>query len=190
MKAFRAVASLTLIALAGCAGAPSRHQEAPVVEQGRSEQAPPAQGAAPTQAVSRPQLEPPPAPPPATGPAPSTSTGPAPTAGPAVIALLSLARSQAGKGEGEQAAATLERALRIEPQNAWVWHRLAVLRLEQQHWNQAIDLATKSITLAGGDPRLLGGNWEVIARARDGKGDHAGAKQAHQRAQSYFSQAH
>jgi len=183
LKAFKVAALLTLIALAGCTSAPSRHQEAPVVEQSHAGQTPPpAPGAAPPpRAVGRPQVTPPPGPPPA--------TRPAPTAGPAVIALLDQARSQAGKGEGEQAAATLERALRIEPQNAWVWHRLAVLRLEQRHWNQAIDLATKSITLAGGDPRLLGGNWEVIARARDGKGDHAGATRAHKRAQSYFSQS-
>lgn len=181
MRVFKPIALVALLGLAGCAGTPSRHQEAPVVEQSPAEQAPPAQQTVPPGTAAGPQATPPPGAPP--------QTRPAPTAGPAVIALLSQARSQAAKGEGEQAAATLERALRIEPQNAWVWHRLAVLRLEQRHWDQAVDLATKSITLAGGDPRLLGGNWEVIARARDGKGDHAGATRAHQKAQAYFSQA-
>lgn len=176
------LALLFMLALAGCASAPTQREEAPVVEQGR---------AAPVRSLPAPQPAPPEAPGAAAG-APTVVSPPAarrgPTAGPAVIALLDQARRQAGAGEGEQAAATLERALRIEPQNAWVWHRLAVLRLEQGRWDQAIDLATKSITLAGTDPRLLGGNWEVIARARAGKGDHGGAQRAHARAQAYFTQ--
>lgn len=180
-----------LIALAGCASAPQRQQQAPVVEQSRTgrvpQPAPPAAklpgGAAQPSAARQSTPSAPPQ------PSPSESTQSAPTAGPAVIALLDQARTQAGKGQGEEAAATLERALRIEPQNAWVWHRLAVLRLQQGRWDQAMDLATKSMTLAGTDARLLGGNWEVIARAREGKGDHAGARRAHERAQSYFNQA-
>lgn len=173
------IALLVLFALSGCAGVPPQREQAPVVEQGRPM---PAQ---PQPPQSAPQLPRPEAPGPAAAPPPARS---GPTAGPAVIALLGQARRQAGAGEGEQAAATLERALRIEPQNAWVWHRLAVLRLQQGRWDQAIDLASKSITLAGADPRLLGGNWEVIARAREGKGDHAGAQRAHARAQAYLTQ--
>jgi Tfp pilus assembly protein PilF len=112
-----------------------------------------------------------------------------PTAGPAVLALLDKAKSEANAGEGEQAAATLERAIGIEPKNPWLWHRLAVLRLQQGHWQQALDLATKSNTLAGENARLLGGNWEVIASARQSLGDADGSRQAKTKSQAYFSKA-
>ncbi|MGH8473334.1 MAG: tetratricopeptide repeat protein [Gammaproteobacteria bacterium] len=84
----------------------------------------------------------------------------------AVAALLRLARSQAEAGHGEQAAATLERALRIEPRNPWLWHRLAVLRLQQGYWDRAAELAKKSSVLARAHRRLLTGNLEVIQAAR------------------------
>ncbi|MGH8508049.1 MAG: tetratricopeptide repeat protein [Gammaproteobacteria bacterium] len=85
---------------------------------------------------------------------------------PATAALLRLARSQAEAGHGEQAAATLERALRIEPRNPWLWHRLAVLRLQQGYWDRAAELAKKSSVLARDHRRLLKGNLEVIQAAR------------------------
>jgi len=85
---------------------------------------------------------------------------------PAVAALLRLARSQAEAGHGEHAAATLERALRIEPRNPWLWHRLAVLRLQQGYWDRSAELAKKSSVLARDHRRLLTGNLEVIQAAR------------------------
>ncbi|MGH8533734.1 MAG: tetratricopeptide repeat protein [Gammaproteobacteria bacterium] len=85
---------------------------------------------------------------------------------PAVAALLRLARSRAEAGHGEQAAATLERALRIEPRNPWLWHRLAVLRLQQGYWDRSVELAKKSSLLARNHRRLLAGNLEVIQAAR------------------------
>ncbi|MDQ3564265.1 MAG: tetratricopeptide repeat protein [Pseudomonadota bacterium] len=84
----------------------------------------------------------------------------------AVAALLRLARSQGEAGHGEQAAATLERALRIEPRNPWLWHRLAVLRLQQGYSDRAAELAKKSNLLARDHRRLLTGNLEVIQAAR------------------------
>ncbi len=85
---------------------------------------------------------------------------------PAVAVLLRLARSKAEAGHGEQAAATLERALRIEPRNPWLWHRLAVLRLQQGYWDRAAELAKKSNLLARDHRRLLTGNLKVIQAAR------------------------
>jgi len=85
---------------------------------------------------------------------------------PAIAALLRLARSQGEAGHGEQAAATLERALRIEPRNPWLWHRLAVLRLQQGYWDRSAELAKKSNLLARNHRRLLTGNLEVIQAAR------------------------
>ncbi|MGH8576020.1 MAG: tetratricopeptide repeat protein, partial [Gammaproteobacteria bacterium] len=69
---------------------------------------------------------------PAAPPTPNTTAEPA--AGPAPRVLLTRARTLANAGKSEEAAATLERAIRIEPRNPWLWHRLAVLRLQEgQH---------------------------------------------------------
>lgn len=105
-----------------------------------------------------------------------------PTASPAVVALLETAREQAAQGQDEQAAANLERALRIEPKNPWLWHRLGVLRLQQGNYQAAIDLARKSNSLAAGDRRLLAGNWELLARAYTALGNPAAAESARQKA--------
>jgi hypothetical protein len=45
--------------------------------------------------------------------------------------LLDTAEQRASAGHLDSAAATLERALRLEPQNPLLWHRLARLRLQQ-----------------------------------------------------------
>jgi predicted Zn-dependent protease len=108
-----------------------------------------------------------------------------PAASPAVVALLEEARQQAAAGDGEGAAASLERALRIEPKNPWLWHRLGVLRLQQGRPEEAMELAKKSNTLAAGNLYLLAGNWELIAQARQALGDAAGAVQARETARRY-----
>lgn len=97
---------------------------------------------------------------------------------PAVIALLDRARSDTGAGNRGAAGALLERGLRIEPRNAWLWHELAQLRLASGQYAQAISLARKSISFAGGDRRLQAANWRVIGNARVAQGDSAGAEQA------------
>lgn len=105
-----------------------------------------------------------------------------PQASPAVVALLETAREQAAAGQDEQAAANLERALRIEPKNPWLWHRLGVLRLQQGNYQAAIDLAHKSNALAAGNRRLMAGNWELLARAYSALGRDAEAERARQNA--------
>ncbi len=81
--------------------------------------------------------------------------------------------------------AMLERALRIEPRNPWLWHRLAVLRLQQGEWQQAIELASKSNTLSNEHPRLLMGNWQVISQALEHLEDKEGARRAKLRSEQY-----
>jgi Flp pilus assembly protein TadD len=121
-------------------------------------------------------------------PAVATASTP-PTVGAATLALLEQARREAADGAPERAVATLERAVRIEPSNPWLWHRLAVLRLQQREWELAKGLAEKSNTLARGNPRLLGGNWRVIADAHAGLGDAAGSATARARSAEYFKAA-
>lgn len=92
-------------------------------------------------------------------PAPQISSKP--TSG-TVLALLSQAKTEERAGNSERAAAVLERALRIEPRNAQLWYRLALLRLQQGKLNMARSLATKSTALAPSDTLLKSQNQTII----------------------------
>lgn len=109
------------------------------------------------------------------------ATASPPQGSPAVVALLSSADAREQAGSYDQAAATLERALRLEPRNAMLWHRLARLRLKQGLWRNAADMAAKSNALAGGDAELQSWNWAVIAEAKERLGDSLGAQEARAR---------
>ncbi len=97
----------------------------------------------------------------------------------AVIALLDRARIDNSTGQREAAGAALERALRIEPRNPWLWLELAQLRLAQGQYAQAITFAHKSNSFAGRQPRVQAENWQVIGHAREALGEPDGAKQAY-----------
>jgi cytochrome c-type biogenesis protein CcmH/NrfG len=96
----------------------------------------------------------------------------------AVVALLDSAAAEQRAGQLPASAAALERALRIEPRNPYIWHRLARLRLQEGNYAQAAGLAAKSNALAGGDDRLRAANWRMIGEARRQTGDQAGADAA------------
>lgn len=100
----------------------------------------------------------------------------------AVVALLDLAQRDDEAGRREAAGASLERALRIEPRNPWLWHELARLRLSQGHYAQAITLAQKSSSFAGHDRSLQARNWRVIGNAHVAQGDATGAQLAFKQA--------
>lgn len=103
----------------------------------------------------------------------------------AVVALVDSARTELTAGQPAAGAATLERALRIEPRNAALWHELAKLRLSEGQWQQAESLAAKSNGYAGDDHRLRAANWRLIAETRERRNDPAGAQAALQRAGEY-----
>lgn len=95
-----------------------------------------------------------------------------------VVALLENAEARMESGDKASAAATLERALRLEPKNAMLWHRLGLIRLQQKNWQQAINLAKRSNSLAARDYYLQSANWKLIAQANSRAGNKAAAKQA------------
>jgi predicted Zn-dependent protease len=101
---------------------------------------------------------------------------------PAVEALAARAEQQRQTGDYGGAAATLERALRIEPQQAYLWNRLARVRLEQGQGSQASNLAARSNALAGNQSKLKQNNWDIIATIRRQSGDIEGAVEAERRA--------
>jgi len=96
----------------------------------------------------------------------------------AVVALLGQAQASTLAGKHEAAGASLERALRIEPRNPWLWLELAQVRLAEGQYAQAITLARKSNSFAGGQHAVQSGNWEVIGKALVALGDSTGAEQA------------
>lgn len=121
-----------------------------------------------------------PAPAPTTAPAPATGSVPG-TRNVAVAGLMERARADAGTGRYADAAASLERALRIEPRNPRLWHELARVRLKQGEYEQAENIAARSNSWAGGDSALRAENWRLIAEARAARGDEAGARSALER---------
>ena len=84
----------------------------------------------------------------------------------ATSSLLAKVDIQEGAQNWERAAALLERALRIEPRNAQVWHRLAQVRLQQGQYHLAESLAQKSNALARDDVQLQEKNTRLLKQAR------------------------
>jgi len=137
----------------------------------------------PAQASSPAAQEPSPPAPPAPEVATASPSGMAPTnLPPAVDSLARRAEQQRQAADYTGAAATLERALRIQPQEAFLWNRLARVRLEQGQSASAGSLAARSNALSGDRPQLKQNNWEIIATVRRQSGDMAGALEAERKA--------
>jgi Tfp pilus assembly protein PilF len=100
----------------------------------------------------------------------------------AVAGLMETARTEAAAGNLASAAASLERALRIEPRNPRLWHELARLRLKQGQYAQAESVAARSNSWAGEDKALRAENWRLIAESRRSRGDDEGARAAEEAA--------
>ncbi len=173
------VFTLAALLLSACAGV----REAPVEDRQSTDTAVPAPVAPPPQPADR---EPPAADFPAgqplaaedqeqwvqlPAPADADATrmpaaGQRPSENPAVLALLDDTDVHVSEGNPDAAAGSVERALRLEPKNPWLWHRLAALKFEQGLWQQAVTLAQKSNSLAARYPALRRANADLIAQAK------------------------
>ena len=96
----------------------------------------------------------------------------------AVASLVDQSRTEASAGRLGNAAASMERAIRLEPKNARLWQELARLRLNQRDYAQAEQVAMKANTLTRGDYAMRAENWNIIAQAREARGDMTGARSA------------
>jgi len=90
----------------------------------------------------------------------------APPVGSAGQALLAQSRSHQAAGRYEQAAASIERALRIEPRQPVLWLELGTIRLKEGDFAQAESLGRKALSLAGGDASLTAKAEQLIATAK------------------------
>ena len=106
-------------------------------------------------------------------PEPAPAPDPAPAArqeNVAIAGLMQSARADSAAGRLANAAASLERALRIEPRNPRLWHELARVRLKQGDYAQAESTAARSNTWASGEPELRAANLRLIEEARAARG--------------------
>lgn len=85
--------------------------------------------------------------------------------GPATLSLVSQAHKQSQSGDLGGAAATLERALRIEPNNPLLWIEMGDVRLSENDGDQADNMGRKALALATGDVRAESAAWHLIAES-------------------------
>ena len=140
-----------------------------------------------TQPLPTPGRRPPPATPvpdreaearPAPGAVPSGPRTLAEASGPAALQLAEQARQAHQSGDLNGAAGAIERALRIEPQNAFLWLALAELRREQGAPNDAKAMAQRAMGRAPGNPWVAAPAWRVIEAAELAAGNAAAARSA------------
>jgi cytochrome c-type biogenesis protein CcmH/NrfG len=111
----------------------------------------------------QPPPPPPPAAPPPSAPSPPPPEPPAPERprptqpprenhlSPATRSLVNQAHQQTARGDLDGASLTLDRALRIEPNNPLIWAELGKVRLAENDAHQAEVCARKALALASGD---------------------------------------
>jgi Tfp pilus assembly protein PilF len=114
---------------------------------------------------------------------------PAPTAptrqfrlGGAASALVTQAHARAAAGDYAAATATLERALRIEPENPLTWIELGGVQLAAGNAAQADNMGHKALGLASGDPNAQAAAWRLIAESLRVRGRNQEAATASARA--------
>src|SRR5262245_38886833 len=143
----------------------------------------PAPGGAPTVPSPPPQQ---PAPPVETYPETEPTPPPAPQKsyelGAASRSLVEQAHAQAASGNYPVAASSIERALRIEPNNPLLWIELGQVRQAEGNYVQAENLGRKGLSLATGAPRAQSSAWRLIADALRGRGRAPEASEAEARA--------
>jgi Tfp pilus assembly protein PilF len=126
-----------------------------------------------------------PAPPPAAQP--EGPGAPAPKQfhlGAATTALVARAHDQAHGGDYAQAGITLERALRIEPDNPLLWIEYGRVELGAGDAVQADAMGRKALQLATGDPTALSSAWHLVADSLRALGNNQLAAEADQSAAS------
>ncbi|MFZ0007129.1 MAG: tetratricopeptide repeat protein [Steroidobacteraceae bacterium] len=144
--------------------------------------APAPQGGAPNAPGYPPPATPAPAPPPKQPGAPPPRQF---HMGAAATALVGQAQNQARAGNYAQASVTLERALRIEPDNPLVWIEYGRVELGAGDAAQADGMGRKALQLATGDPSAQASAWHLIADSLRARGNNELAAEAEQHAASF-----
>jgi tetratricopeptide (TPR) repeat protein len=84
---------------------------------------------------------------------------------PATRSLVAQARALMSRGDFDAASSTLDRALRIEPNNPLLWIERGRLRLAESDAHQAEGCGRKALALASGDPSAQKQAGQLLADA-------------------------
>jgi hypothetical protein len=125
-----------------------------------------------TSSSSPPPASPGPSAPLPTTPSPATPAPRAPaqpprenTLSPATRSLVTQAKTLTAHGDFDGASSTLDRALRIEPNNPLLWIERGRLRLAESDAHQAEGCGRKALALASGDPNAQRQAGRLLADA-------------------------
>jgi Tfp pilus assembly protein PilF len=83
----------------------------------------------------------------------------------AVQELVSSSRTSRDRGDHAHAQADIERALRIEPRNPYLWLELGEIHLARKDPQQASATARKAMSVAGADDRAKAAADDLLKRA-------------------------
>lgn len=105
-----------------------------------------------------------------------------PLQNPAVKELLAEAAQAEDRGDFDQAAVLLERALRIQPRDPEILQHMAEVQLRKKDYEQALTFAVRSYDIGPRVGEICSRNWRTISVARGHLGDNNGSAQAENRA--------
>ena len=146
----------------------------------------PAPGVPPQQPGSPPVVETQPAPAPPAVEQPQPLPAPVirePVLSPASRALVGQAQTQLASRNFAVAASSLERALRIEPDNPLLWIELGKVRQAEGNFVQAENMGRKALSTASNAPKAQASAWSLIAESLRARGKNAQAQEAQARAE-------
>ena len=97
-------------------------------------------------------------------------------------ALVSQAQAQVTAKNYSVAAGSIERALRIEPDNPLLWIELARVRQAEGNYVQAENMGRKAASMSVNSPRANSAAWTLIAESLRARGKNVEAREAQLRA--------
>ena len=103
---------------------------------------------------------------------------------PASRALVSQAQAQRQKGDLPGATVSLERALRIEPNNPLLWIEMGRLRMDQRNYPQAENMGRKALAMSVGDDRTQAAAWQLVGDSLKARDKNPQAQAAYDKAKS------
>lgn len=184
----RLLAIASLLAVSGCSIAPF-HKDRPADASSSANSGARQSGEGPvlktpTEEIFQPDAEPViEAPPVVELPRERPSRPPA-TLAPASRALVAQAEAQRKRGDLPGASVSLDRALRIEPNNPLLWIETGRLRMDQHNYPQAENMARKALAMSVGDDTTQSAAWELIGQSLKARGRNAEAEEAFARARA------
>jgi hypothetical protein len=106
-----------------------------------------------------------------------------PTLSAASRALVNQAQVQLQSKNYPVAASSIERALRIEPDNPLLWVELGKVRQAEGNYVQAENMGRKAASMSVNAPKANSAAWSLIAESLVARGKNVEAREAQMRAQ-------